>query len=214
MKKIILAMAVCITACHSLHAQIWEEWFEQKKTQKKYLIQQIAALQVYINYAKKGYDIIGKGINTVRNIKNGDFNLHKDFLGSLQKVNPKIKNYTKVADIIAYQARIIKQTKQTLQSIRETQQFTNEELDYCRSVFDFFLNECLKTIDELITVITSGEWQMKDDERLKRIDKLYSDMQDKYAFSSSFSEEVGLLSVQRLGEQFEINRSKLINNIK
>ena len=214
MKKIILAMAVCITACHSLHAQIWEEWFEQKKTQKKYLIQQIAALQVYINYAKKGYDIIGKGINTVRNIKNGDFNLHKAFLGSLQKVNPKIKNYTKVADIIAYQARIIKQTKQTLQSIRETQQFTNEELDYCRSVFDFFLNECLKTIDELITVITSGEWQMKDDERLKRIDKLYSDMQDKYAFSSSFSEEVGLLSVQRLGEQFEINRSKLINNIK
>ena len=51
---------------------------------------------------------------------------------------------------------------------------------------------------------------MKDDERLKRIDGLYADIQDKYSFACSFSEDMGLLALQRLGEQMEINRSKLI----
>jgi hypothetical protein len=63
-------------------------------------------------------------------------------------------------------------------------------------------------------VITSNQLEMKDDERLKRVDKLYFDMQDKYSFCSSFSEEMGLLSVQRLGEQIEIHRSKLMNGLK
>jgi len=195
-------------------AQTLEEWTQQKKTQRKYLLQQIAALQIYLNYAKKGYDIASKGIITVRNIKNGDFNLHRDFFGSLSQVNPKIRKYAKVVDIISFQIRIIKSTKQTLQSIRETKQFTAEELDYCKKVFDNLLDEGAKTIDELFMVITSGELNMKDDERLKRIDGLYIDMQNKYSFSWSFREEMGLLSFQRMGEQIEINRSKLINGLK
>ena len=38
-------------------AQTFNEWFRQKATQKKYLIQQIAALQVYLDYVQKGYAI-------------------------------------------------------------------------------------------------------------------------------------------------------------
>ncbi len=195
-------------------SQTLAEWTEQKKTQKKYLLQQIAALQVYLNYAKKGYEVAGKGINTVRNIKKGDFNLHDQFFTSLKNVNPKISRYVKVADIIAYQVRIIKQTKHTIQGIRETKQFTTNELDYCKKVFDNLMDECIKNIEELLMVITSDVLEMKDDERLKRVDKIYLNMLDKYSFCSSFSEEMGLLSVQRLGEQMEINRSKLINGLK
>jgi len=93
--------------------QTFEEWTQQKKTQKKYLLQQIAALQLYLGYVKKGYEVVNKGLITVRNIKNGDFNLHRDFLGSLKRVNPKIKKYAKVADIIAYQVRIKGNQKNT-----------------------------------------------------------------------------------------------------
>src|SRR5882672_6465398 len=126
--------------------QTFEEWAQQKKTQKKYLLQQIAALQVYIGYAKKGYNVVNNGLTTIRNIKNGDFNLHQNFFESLKQVNPKIRKYGKVADIIAYQVRIIKETKKTLQGIREAGQFTKEEMDYCKNVFDNLLVECLKSI--------------------------------------------------------------------
>lgn len=214
MKKILLLATVSLFAFHSTSAQTFDEWFNQKSTQKKYLLQQIAALQVYLGYAKKGYNIVTSGVNTIRNIKKGDFNLHRDFFNQLKNVNPAIRRYAKVADIIAYQLKIIKQTKLVLQQIRETKQFTETELDYCKQVFDTLLNECIKTVEHLILITTSGELEMKDDERLKRIDGLYADIQDKYSFACSFSEDMGLLAAQRWGEQMEINRSKLINGIK
>ena len=205
---------VCLLSSLVTNAQTVAEWLNQKQTQKKYLLQQIAALQTYISYAKKGYTIASKGITTVSNIKKADFNLHKDFFSSLKNVNPKISKYVKVADIVAYQLRIIKQIKQTLQGIRANKQFTPEELDYCKQVFDNLVDECTKTIEELFMVITSGKLEMKDDERLRRIDNLYTDMQDKYSFCSSFSDDMNILSVQRLAEQIEINRSKIINGLK
>ena len=145
---------VGLFAFHSSSAQTTDEWLNQKATQKKYLLQQIAALQVYIGYAKKGYNIVSGGVNTIRNIKNGDFNLHRDFFNRLKNVNPAIRWYAKVADIIAYQVKIIKQTKITIQQIRETKQFTEAELDYCKMVFDNLLDECMKTAEELILVTT------------------------------------------------------------
>ena len=211
MKTILI---ILLLTANAVNAQTFEEWAQQKKTQKKYLFQQIAALQVYIGYVKKGYDVVNKGLTTIRNIKSGDFNLHRDFFRSLKQVNPKISKYAKGADIVAYQLRIMKQTNKTLQGIREAGQFSTDELDYCKTVFDNLLEECFKSIDELLLVITSGELEMKDDERIKRIDILYAHMQNKYAFSCSFSEEMGLLSMQRLGEQIEINRSKILNGLQ
>lgn len=214
MRRALLSFIMLTAVCTIAKSQTTEEWLNQKATQKKYLLQQIAALKVYLGYAKKGYTIVTSGVNTIRNIKNGELNLHWDFFNRLKKVNPAIRKYAKVADIIAFQVKIIKQTKITIQQIRETKQFTEAELDHCKQVFDNLLNECMKTVEELILVTTSGKLEMKDDERLKRIDRLYADVQDKYSFACAFSEDMALLTVQRLGEQMEINRSKLINGIK
>lgn len=197
-----------------LFAQTTDEWLNQKKTQEKYLKQQIAALQVYIGYAKTGYKIVNKGLTTVQNIKKGDFNLHRDFISSFSKVNPRIKGYAKVADIIAYQLRIIKQTKEMLKGAREAGQFTANELDYSSMVIGNLLNSSLDNIEELITIITNGELSMKDNERIKRIDALYTDMQDKYSFVSSFSSAMGLLTVQRMRELHDIDISKKINGLQ
>jgi hypothetical protein len=213
MKKIIVCLVVCVASFCSIHAQTLEEWTEQKKTQIKYLLQQIAANKVYIDYIEKGYSIAHNGLQTIQSIKKHDFNLHFGFLDSLKKINPVIKNLAKVADIIAYQLRIIKNVKQTLTDIRGAGQFTDDELDYCKMVFDNLLEECLKNIDELIMVTTDGQLTMKDDERMKRIDKVYVDMQDKYSFTSSFSNEMGILSVQRLSEQTEIILSRKLNGL-
>lgn len=196
------------------YSQNSEEWIQQKKTQEKYLKQQIAALQVYIGYAKTGYKIVNKGLATVQNIKKGDFNLHRDFIISFTKVNPKIKGYAKVADIIAYQLRIIAVTKEMMRGARDAGQFTSNELDYCLMVTENLLHSSLDNIEELLTIITSGELSMKDDERIKRIDVLYADIQDKYSFVSSFSEEMALLTVQRMRESNDVNISKELNGLQ
>ena len=212
MKNILLIVAMVIS--YASMGQNTQEWTRQKKTQIKYLLQQIAANKVYIEYVEKGYNIARKGLQTVHDIKKGDFNLSFDFFESQKNVNPKIKNWAKVADIIVYQIRIIKAAKKTMWDIKETGQFTSEELDYCNTVFDNLLDECIKNIDELADVITNGNFWMKDDERMNRIDKLYLDMQDKYSFASDFSDEMGVLSAQRLSEQAEINLSKKLNAVR
>jgi len=194
-----------------VQAQTWDEWFEQKKTRKKYLLQQIAALQVYLEYAKEGYTIVGKGLQTIQKIKKGDFDVHFDFFSSLKQVNPWIKNSAKVGDIMAYQLGILKETKLALQRVRESDQFTYDEIEFCKGVFDNLINECLESIEELVAVIMPSGLEMKDDERITRIERLYADMQNRYAFTYSFSHEMSLLCFQRIAEQIEINKSKLVN---
>lgn len=201
--KVLFILLVLIT--NQVYAQ---------KPKHKRLIEQIAALQVYIGYAQQGYTIANKGLTTVRNIKNGDFNLHRDFISSFNKVNPKIKGYTKIADIIALQIRIIKETKECLRGVKDAKQFSRAEIDHCSMVFENVFNSSLENIEQLLAIISDGELQMKDDERLKRIDALYADMQDKYAFSSSYSEEMAVLTVQRMQQRADIQLSKRLNGLQ
>lgn len=207
MKKLlsILILTMCVNLCH---AQTWAEWFQQKQTQKKYLVEQIAALQVYLGYAKKGYDIASKGIHTISDIKNGEFNLHGIFFNSLKAVNPQIKNVAEVAAIIALQISIVEHFKSSIKSYHESQQFNNDELNYIGKVYADLTADCIQDIDQLIAVITDNTFQMTDDERLTQINFIYADMLDKNQFTQSFTNSATLLAQQRTKEQNDISVSQ------
>jgi len=49
---------------------------------------------------------------------------------------------------------------------------------------------------------------------MKRIDDLYTDMESKYGFAKSFSNEAQLLSLQRINEKSEVEISQSLYNIK
>lgn len=190
-------------------AQTWNELFKQKKTQKKYLVKQIVLLRLYLRYVKKGYDIAGKGLTAIHNIRNGEFNLHRDFFGSLNNVNPHIANSAKVADIIAFQVYVIRDLKAVKNFCSNNQNFTPEELRYVAQVYSNMLFLSDACISELLTIIRpdqtgSDGYRMKDDERLMRIDKLYDDMRDKHAFVQSFDNDVRLMAKERLRERNEV----------
>lgn len=203
-----------VLCAESLSAQTWAEWFRQKATQKKYLLQQIAALQVYSGYLSKGYSIAKNGLNTIKSIKNGDLLQHTNYFTSLVTVNPKIKRYAKVADIIALQITIAKLSGNAIKSFRNNHHFTPTEIDYLQSVYSKLLSDCAKNLDELLTLITNGNLQMKDDERITAIDKIYLDMQDKQQFIRAFSNNTACLSILRSNEENDIIISKKLNGLK
>ncbi len=188
--------------------------FNQKAGQIKNLIKQIALLEVYIGYLEKGYDIAKKGLTTISDIKNGDLHLHLDNFNSLKAVNPRVKKYVKVADIITLQLQIVQVYKTTLKQIKSNDLFNSSEIEYVYNVFTKLLEQCTINIDELISLTTSGEYEMKDDERLKRIDALEVDMQDKYAFAQNFGHGAQILSLQKNNEKNEVQASRVLNNIK
>lgn len=168
----------------------------QNKTIKLY-IQQIAANQVYIKYLQKGYKIAKNGLTTIGNIKNGHWNLDKDFFAGLRGINPKIRNYAKVADIIALNLKTVKQYKTAMKQTRSAELFDRGEISYFDKVFTSLKEGCMMVADELTLVLTSNELTMSDDERIRRIDLLHADMQDKYIFVNSFSNDINIIFLQR-----------------
>src|SRR6185436_16805017 len=97
MKRIVIIILIVVSGA-SAYSQTLAEWTQQKKTQIQYLLDQIAANKVLIDYVEKGYAIAELGLTNIQDIKSGDFELHRDFFRSLEIVNPTIKGYVRVAD--------------------------------------------------------------------------------------------------------------------
>lgn len=212
MKKLTIILFLLSTAT-GLKAQTFNELFRQNKTQKKYLTQQIAALQVYIEYAQKGYSIARDGLDAIGNFKRGEFGLHTEYFNSLKNVNPKVRNVAQVADIISLQIEIVRVSAKTFHWVQQSNAFNGDEQAYIKRVFGRLLEDCETVLDELIVVTATGELEMKDDERLERIDVLYKDMMDKSIFSQSFSNETRTLAASRTKENRDVQMGRLIHNI-
>jgi hypothetical protein len=200
-KIIVIGILIC---SHAATAQTFDEWFRQKKTQRKYMVQQIAALKVYLGYLKDGYNIAKKGLTIVGDIKQGKFDLDMEYLASLKNVNPAVSGSAKVAGIITYQRAILIEFGNLRRKANETDLFTNDEKNYISRVYANMLEESESSVVELDRVLSNSDFEMKDDERVKRVDDLYIDMKDKYAFTKSFSNSTTLLIAQRASEEHEI----------
>lgn len=213
MKKILfLGLILCASLCAP--AQTGEEWFRQKETQKKYLLEQITALKVYGAYVKKGYQVAGKGWRIIQGIKEGDLELHSEFLSSLSRVTPHVKTSPYVASIITLGSRTVAKIKEIRNRVRTTQQLTSSEIKFFHEVLDGLFQDCADALEELGQLTTSAELELTDDERLQRLEHLYSGMQELYKSTFSLGADIQLLTAQRLREQMEIHHQKNAGGLK
>ncbi|WP_409415807.1 hypothetical protein [Flavobacterium sp. PS2] len=204
MKKIFLLLLFAALFTCNIQAQA---------KQQRMLLQQIAALQVYIGYAQKGYSVAKKGLGAINDFKRGEFNLHKGYLTSLKSVNPKIKKYAKVTEIIALHIKIIKNSNKIYLQIQQDDLFHGDEVDYIQRVFERLIENCDTNMDELLTIVLDGKLELKDDERIKRIDTIYQNMLDNYTFSESFSNQIKLMALSKVKELKEAKTSRVLRGI-
>lgn len=213
MKRITIILLLLFSTGSMAEAQGLKEWVSQKKTQIEYLILQIAAKKVYLEQVKKGYKIAQEGLNTISSFKRGEFNLHDTFFKSLKTANPQVKSYVRVGETIDLQRKIVKEYNQALRQLTAGDAFTDEELSYIRRVFSRLLDDCGLVLDELITVTTSGKLEMRDDERMTRIDRLFLSMQDNYTFCQTFSSETKTTAAARLKEKIDVETSRALHGL-
>ena len=164
-------------------------------------IEKLAQFKQILSDMKKGYEILSGGYNTIKNISEGNFSLHKAFLDGLMEVSPAVHNYRRVADITNYQIILVKEYRKAYERFRQDNNFNADELAYLGRVYDNLFKESLRNLDELLTVITAGKARMSDDERLQAIDRIYADMQDKLMFLRHFNNNTTILAVQRAKER-------------
>jgi hypothetical protein len=155
-----------------------------------YELQQIAKLGILLQELKQGYSIVQTGLTTIGQIKKGDFDLHSLFFSSLSTVNPAIKNWGKVGDIIAMQVQILLGCATTLPQIVSSGNYNSSDLSYIQAVYSNLKDLTLKDIDELTGIVTDGQWQMSDDQRMSRIDQLFNRVSSKYTFLRAFANRI------------------------
>lgn len=213
MKKCLLVL-IFFTVSILSQAQTFAEWFNQKSTQKKYLIEQIAMLQVYIGYLQKGYTIAKTGLTAIGDLKNGHFSLDKDFFSSLGNINPNVKQYKEVAEIILINNKVVQLSERTKKYTSDNNFLSSSEIYYLNKVFEKLVDGCGNLRDQLVVIVTSGKVHMSDDERIKQIDLIYEEMRERYKFANSFEGDVKILCQQRKKEQSDVNTlDRLYGNV-
>jgi hypothetical protein len=159
---------------------------------------------------KEGYETVSKGYTAIRDISQGNFNLHEAFLDGLWLVSPTVRKYWKIPEIIKDQVQIVKEYKSAFNQYRQSGLLHPDEIVYLAQVYNNLFNQSIKNLDDLSILITADQLRMSDDERLSGIDRVYNAMLDKLQFLRSFNNQTSVLLLQRIKEQ---NEARLMDRL-
>lgn len=212
MKKILIAILVLVL-CLGLVPQ--RASAQSAEIQQLVLnIEKLSQFKKILSDMKKGYELLSGGYNTVKQMSEGNFSLHKTFLDALLQVSPAVKNYKRIGDIAHFQLLLVKESRNGLNRFVSSGSFTAQETAYFEKVYNNLLQQSLRNLDELLMVVTADKLRMSDDERLQAVDELYLQMQEKLLFLRSFNKETSVLALQRVRETADVHASRNLQELK
>ncbi len=168
-------------------------------------VEKLTQLKNILSELKDGYQIVSRGYTTIKNISEGNFNLHDIFLKSLVEVSPAVKNYIRIKDITDAQLSIVRECKHALRHFKESGEFSVDELTYLDKVYANLFNHSVDNLQTLIMVITTGKLRMSDDERINSIDAVWKEISQQLTFLRHFNNQAQMLCVQRLKEKNDLS---------
>ena len=171
-------------------------------------VEKLSQLKNILADMKKGYQIVSSGYGAVKNITQGNFYLHEVFLDGLMVVNPEVKKYYRVKDIITNQKAIITEYKSAFKRFKASGNFNVREINYFANVYGQLSKKSLDNLEDLANIISSSKLRMSDDERLQAIDRIFEDTQDKLLFLRDFNRQTSILNIQRTKEKSDLARTQ------
>lgn len=198
MKQIILvAIMLCVLTTSNGQTQ--------EVTQLILNYEKLKQLEEILDNMYKGYKILTKGYNRIKDIAEGNFNLHQVFLDGLFAVNPSVAKYKRIPDIIRYQSMLIKEYKRAFDRFKGDPNLTRDEIKYLERVYSYLAKQSLRNLEELTMILTANKLRMSDDERIQSIDRIHFDMESKLSFLRYFNNSTQVLVVQRAKESSEVD---------
>ena len=188
---VIMVFFVCLVTTRVASAQV------QEMQQLILDIEKLTQLKGILSDMKTGYQIYQQGYGSISQLSKGNFDLHSVYLNGLLSINPTVKNYGRVAEIITQQVSLISEYKSAYKQFQQSGSFSVSELNYMSSVYTQLVNQSLQNLDDLTNVLTAGKLRMSDDERMRAIDRIYASSSDKLQFLRHFNRQGVLLNIQR-----------------
>jgi hypothetical protein len=176
-------------------------------------VEKLTQLKSILTELKEGYQIVSNGYTNIKNISEGNFNLHDIFLESLLEVSPAVKNYGRIKDIIDAQLTLVKEYKNALKQFKESGEFSIDDINYLEKVYANLFNHSLDNLQTMIMVITAGKLRMSDDERINSIDAAWKEVSQELTFLRHFNNEARILCLQRAKDKNDFSTMKQIYDV-
>ena len=176
--------------------------------------QKLASLKNILGQMYTGYSVLTKGYGAVKDVAQGNFNLHEAFLDGLYLVSPTVRKYARVTDIIKEQAALFSEYKNASHSFNRDQQFSPDELAYMMNVYNNLVSQSLKNLDDLSMIVTDSKLRMNDAERLMAIDQIYLESHNQLIYLRKFTDQAAKISWQRNQAAADNQRVKSIYGLK
>ena len=191
--KIITVLLVITLIPISLRAQSIAQELEQLSLD----YQKLAGLKKILSQMYTGYEVVSKGYNAVKDISKGSFSLHEAFLDGLMIVSPAVRQYPKVAGIINDQAMLVSEYKSAYNTFKSDPHFNPDEIGYMMDVYNNLVSHSLKNLDALGMIITDSQVRMSDADRIRAIDRIYTDSHGQLDFLRQFNDRSYAVALQR-----------------
>jgi hypothetical protein len=207
-----ITMTLILLLSFNTQCQTANEWLKQKKTQKQYLIEQMAALQVYLKNLKQGYTVVNKGLNLVGEITGNSYSMDNIYIESLLQVKAPVANSELSSSIVVLERGIRTRLRILRQRIdHNTGLLTADESTYLKKVAqkaESILSEQIATKQK---VQTTDKVQMTDAGRVQILRRVKADLEELESFLGQADGELTRLIIQRQEETHEIHQINRIH---
>jgi hypothetical protein len=186
----------------------------QEATQLVLNYEKLKQLEEILDNMYKGYKILTKGYNRIKDIAEGNYTLHQVFIDGLFAVNPSVAKYKRIPDIIRYQSLLMKEYRRAFNRFKNDRNLTPDEVKYLERVYSYLVKQSLRNLEELTMIVTANKLRMSDDERIQSIDRIYFDIENKLSFLRYFNNSTQVLVVQRAKDNSEVGTVKKLYEVE
>jgi hypothetical protein len=180
--KRLLALLGFTGICLPGHTQTFAEWFEQNKTQLKYLHAQLFALEDEDETLVEGYAIDETGLVRIAGNKQADLDLHTRYFSTLRNVNPVILSDPRVRRIVA----LIEESQKLRDSVRQLSNVFPRLKARVEAACDDLDELCAEDMQSLELLLQDGATNMTDEKRLRMLEMLYADAKELNAMARDY----------------------------
>lgn len=140
--------------------------------------------------------------------------LYQDYYQELTKVKSVISYYQRIRHVAEQQAEMLQQYRTAYDLFKKDTHFTPDEISHIGSVYTGMLDQSLKNIDLISTLIGSFTTTMTDGKRMELIDRAADQVEETVRDMHRFTTQNKILSLQRAQSETEIKTTKLLYGLQ
>lgn len=131
--------------------------------------------------------------------------LYSEYFQELWKVKTAISYFQEITGIISQQSQLVAEYKQAYSLIQQDKHFSAAELSYIYQVYSGIIGESVKSLDEIVTLLTSFSLQLSDAARLRIIQQASANIQRETSDLRNFNNQAIQISLQRANTVNDLN---------